>query len=88
LIRTLHEQVKFDRKKVTSLNWNDYRILTFSELPDVKTQLIPRQDMPWSSAGEAGTVASAAAVANAVFDAIGKRPRRLPLEPDYVRSIM
>jgi CO/xanthine dehydrogenase Mo-binding subunit len=88
LSRTLHEQVKFDRKKVTSLNWNDYRILRFSELPEVKTQLIPRQDMPWSSAGEAGTVASAAAVANAVFDAIGKRPRRLPLEPDYVRSIM
>jgi nicotinate dehydrogenase subunit B len=88
LSRALHEQVKFDRKRVTSLDWNDYRILTFAELPDVKTQLIARPDQPWGSAGEAGTVATAAALANAVFDATGKHPRRLPLDPEYVRSLM
>jgi len=88
LSRALHEQVKFDRKRVTSLDWNDYRILTFVELPEVRTQLIPRPDEPWGSAGEAGTVATAAALANAVFDATGKHPRRLPLDPDYVRSII
>ena len=88
LSRALHEQVKFDRKRVTSLDWNDYRILTFAELPEVKTQLIPRPDEPWGSAGEAGTVATAAALANAVFDATGKHPRRLPLDPAYVRTIM
>jgi nicotinate dehydrogenase subunit B len=58
------------------------------ELPEVRTQLIPRPDEPWGSAGEAGTVATAAALANAVFDATGKHPRRLPLDPDYVRSII
>jgi nicotinate dehydrogenase subunit B len=88
LSRALHEQVKFDRKRVTSLDWNDYRILTFAELPEVKTQLIARPDEPWGSAGEAGTVATAAALANAVFDATGKHPRRLPLDPAYIRSIM
>ncbi len=88
LSRALHEQVKFDRKRVTSLDWNDYRILTFAELPEVKTQLIPRPDEPWGSAGEAGTVATAAALANAVFDATGKHPRRLPLDPEYIRAIM
>jgi nicotinate dehydrogenase subunit B len=88
LSRALHEQVKFDRKRVTSLDWNDYRILTFAELPEVKTQLIPRPDEPWGSAGEAGTVATAAALANAVFDATGKHPRRLPLDPEYVRAIL
>jgi CO/xanthine dehydrogenase Mo-binding subunit len=88
LSRALHEQVTFDRKKITSLNWQDYRILTFAELPDVKTQLIPRPDQPWGSAGEAGTVATAAALANAVFDATGKHPRRLPLVPDYVKTLM
>jgi nicotinate dehydrogenase subunit B len=86
--RVLHEQVRFDRRKVTSHDWKDYRILTFAELPEVKAELISRPDQPWSSAGEAGTVASAAAVSNAVFDAIGKHPRRLPLEPDYIKAIM
>ncbi len=88
LSRALHEQVRFDRRKVTSLDWVDYRILTFAELPEVKTQLIPRPELPWSSAGEAGTVATAAALANAVFDAVGKHPRALPLAPDYVKSLM
>jgi nicotinate dehydrogenase subunit B len=88
LSRALHEQVRFDRRKVTSLDWVDYRILTFAELPEVKTQLIPRPELPWSSAGEAGTVATAAALANAVFDAVGKHPRRLPLAPDYVKSLI
>ena len=86
--RTLYEQVRFDRKKITSLNWIDYPILTFNELPEVRTQLVPRPDLPWSSAGEAGQVAIAPAVANAVFDATGKRPRRLPLTPDYISAIM
>jgi CO/xanthine dehydrogenase Mo-binding subunit len=88
LSRALHEQVRFDRKKVTSLDWNDYRILRFAELPEVKTQLIARPDEPWGSAGEAGTVATAAALANAVFDATGKHPRRLPLEPELVRTLI
>jgi hypothetical protein len=59
-----------------------------SEVPDVKLELIPRPDLPWSSAGEAGTVATVAAVANAVFDAVGKHPRRLPLSPDHIRTIL
>jgi nicotinate dehydrogenase subunit B len=88
LSRALHEQVKFDRSKVTSLDWNGYRILRFTELPEVKTQLIPRPDEPWGSAGEAGTVTTAAALANAVFDATGKHPRRLPLDPNYVRTLI
>ena len=88
LSRGLHEEVRFDRRKVTSLDWKDYRILGFAELPEVKTKLIPRPDQLWGSAGEAGTVASAASLANAVFDATGKHPRRLPLAPDYVKTLL
>jgi nicotinate dehydrogenase subunit B len=88
LSRALHEQVRFDRRKVTSLDWSGYRILRFAELPEVKTQFIPRPDEPWGSAGEAGTVATAAALANAVFDATGRHPRRLPLDPEYVRTLI
>jgi CO/xanthine dehydrogenase Mo-binding subunit len=86
--RALYEEVRFDRRKVTTLNWADYPILRFSDVPQVQVELVARPDTPWSSAGEAGTVASASAVANAVFDATGKRPRRLPLTPDYVKSLL
>jgi CO/xanthine dehydrogenase Mo-binding subunit len=88
LSRALHEEVRFDRKTVISRNWADYPILRFSEVPEVKLELIPQPDLPWSSAGEAGTVATAAALANAFFDATGTRARRLPLAPDYVRSLL
>jgi CO/xanthine dehydrogenase Mo-binding subunit len=88
LSRALHEQVRFDRKTVTSRSWADYPIIDFSELPEVKLDLISRPDLPWSSAGEAGTVASVAAVANAVFDATGKHPRRVPLEPNLIKSLL
>ena len=88
LSRALHEQVRFDRKTVTTRSWADYPILTFAELPEVKLELISRPDLPWSSAGEAGSVATAGALANAFFDATGVRARRLPLVPDYVKSIL
>jgi CO/xanthine dehydrogenase Mo-binding subunit len=88
LSRALHEEVRFDRKKITGLDWSAYPILTFSEVPTVETRLISRPDLPWASAGEAGQVATAAALANAVSNATGGRVRRLPLRPDYVRSLM
>jgi nicotinate dehydrogenase subunit B len=88
LSRALHEEVQFDRKTVTSRNWDDYPILRFAEVPEVKLEIIPRPDLPWSSAGEAGTVATAAAMANAFFDATGRRARRLPLSPNYVKSVL
>jgi CO/xanthine dehydrogenase Mo-binding subunit len=88
LSRALHEEVRFDRKKITGLDWHAYPILTFSEVPVVETRLISRPDLPWASAGEAGQVATAAALANAVSNATGGRVRRLPLRPDYVRSLI
>jgi CO/xanthine dehydrogenase Mo-binding subunit len=84
----LHEEVRFDRKSITGLDWNTYPILTFREVPEVATRLISRPDLPWASAGEAGQVATAAALGNAVSNAVRGRVRRLPLKPDYVKSLM
>ena len=88
LSRGLHEEVRFDRKSITGLDWNTYPILTFREVPEVATRLISRPDLPWASAGEAGQVATAAALGNAVSNAVRGRVRRLPLKPDYVKSLM
>src|SRR5260370_33571231 len=49
LSRALHERVKFDSKRVTSLDWNDYRILTFAELPEGQAQRLTRRVEAWAS---------------------------------------
>jgi nicotinate dehydrogenase subunit B len=42
LSRTLKEELKFDRSRVTSLDWASYPILTFPEVPDIVMDLIDR----------------------------------------------
>src|SRR5437773_1280434 len=77
--RALHEEVKFDRSRVTSVDWASYPILSFPEVPSLDVALIDRPSLPPLGAGEASTAPVAAAVANAVFDATGIRLRRVPL---------
>jgi nicotinate dehydrogenase subunit B len=86
--RTLHEQVRFDSHGITSLDWVGYPILRFSEVPEVKVTLIDRPDEPPSGAGESGTVPIAAAIANALYDATGKRLRELPFTPERIRAAL
>ncbi len=83
---TLKEEVRFDRERVTSLDWETYPILRFDEMPELDTVLIDRPGQPWLGAGEASQGPAAAAIANAVFDATGLRLRDLPLTPERVRE--
>ena len=78
LSRAIHEEVQFDRSRVTSVDWASYPILRFDELPAIEVILIERRDQPLWGAGEAATVPVAAALGNAVFDATGVRFRRVP----------
>lgn len=75
----LKEQVRFDRTRITTRSWDDYPILRFTEAPPVETFIIDRPDQPSLGVGEAVAGPTAAAIANAVFDAIGIRVRELPL---------
>jgi CO/xanthine dehydrogenase Mo-binding subunit len=86
--RSIHEQVMFDREKVTSVDWMGYPILRFSELPDVKVELISRPDQPSSAVGEVGNIATTAVIANALFDALGKRIRHVPFAPEVVKTLL
>lgn len=78
LSRTLHEEVRFDRSKVTSVDWQSYPVLTFPEAPSIAVALINHTDQPSYGAGEAASAPVAAALANAVFDATGVRLRSVP----------
>lgn len=76
---TLKEAVPFDGASVASGSWLDYPILTFSEVPRIRTILIDRPDDPPLGAGEISQGPAAAAVSNAVRAALGVRVRRLPI---------
>ena len=83
---TLREEVKFDRRRVTSTDWESYPILRFAEVPELETVLLDRPGQPWLGAGEASLGPTAAAIANAVFDATSLRLRDLPLTPERLRE--
>ena len=83
---TLKEEVKFDDTGVTSEDWASYPILTFNEVPSIEVALIDRPGTPFLGTGEASQGPTGAALANAAFDAVGVRFRRLPLTPDRVKA--
>lgn len=76
---TLRERVRFDRRRVTSVDWESYPILRFSEAPEVAVEIVPNPHEPPVGAGEVAQGPTAAAIANAVAAALGVRVRDLPL---------
>jgi CO/xanthine dehydrogenase Mo-binding subunit len=86
LSRALKEEVVFDEWRIKSVDWESYPILTFSEVPDVDIVLINRPNLPAVGAGEPSTTTTAAAVANAIFDATGARLRQIPFTPARVKA--
>jgi nicotinate dehydrogenase subunit B len=89
LSRTLKEEVRFDRGRVTSLDWQSYPLLRFSEVPEaIEVALIDRRDHPSVGAGEPAACPVPAAVANAVFAATGARLRRVPFTPERVKGAL
>ena len=79
---TLKEQVRFDATGITSTDWTTYPVLRFSEVPELRVHVLDRPDQPPLGAGEAAQGPVAAALANAVHDALGVRVRSLPLDAD------
>jgi CO/xanthine dehydrogenase Mo-binding subunit len=93
--RTLHEEVRFDTEKVTSVDWASYPTLTHLDTPEsievvlVKGDPNPtRADLPHYGAGETMLKPTMAAIANAVFDATGVRLRRVPFRSDRVLAAL
>jgi nicotinate dehydrogenase subunit B len=88
LSRSLHEEVKFDRSRVTSVDWISYPILRMNEAPRVEVELLNHPELPLLGAGEAASAPVAGALANAIFDATGARMRAAPFTPERVKAAM
>lgn len=82
--RALMEQVEFDARGVVAQEWGAYPILRFGDLPEIDVLVMPAQDRPPLGAGESGSIPSAAAIANAIFDATGARLRAVPFTPGRI----
>ncbi len=88
LSRSLLEKVSFNDAGVASREWGGYPIIGFKDLPPIEVLLIPRQDEPPMGAGESASVPGPAAIANALFDATGRRFYEAPFTPDAVRAVL
>jgi nicotinate dehydrogenase subunit B len=95
LSRTLHEEVKFDTEKVSSVDWLSHPSLTHLDTP-AKIDIVlvngdpnpNRPDLPHYGAGETVCKPTLAAVANAIYDATGVRLRRVPFRDDRVLAAL
>jgi nicotinate dehydrogenase subunit B len=82
--RALMEEVSFDRTSVATREWGAYPIIKFPDVPKIDVLMVPRQDQPPLGVGESASVPSAAAIANAIYDATGVRFRELPFTPERI----
>jgi len=95
LSRSLFEEVQFDTEKVTSVDWITHPTMTHADTPaQIDVILVNgdpnpnRPDLPHWGAGEASLKPTAAAIANAIFDATGVRIRRVPFRKERVLAAL
>ncbi|GIX49108.1 MAG: hypothetical protein KatS3mg131_3319 [Candidatus Tectimicrobiota bacterium] len=90
----LAEQMVFDRASGRNLNPGllDYKIPSALDVPRIKSVIVevPAQGTVYGArgVGEPPIVATAAAIANAVDDAVGARVTQLPLTPERVLAAL
>jgi nicotinate dehydrogenase subunit B len=87
--RALGEEVTWDDRHITSIDWSTYHSLRLGiEVPVIDCVLISRSDVEATGAGETAITAVAAAIGNAVFDATGARLRQIPFTPTRVKAAL
>jgi isoquinoline 1-oxidoreductase beta subunit len=80
LSAALYGEITVKDGKVEQGNYDDYRVMTMADAPQIETHLVLSGGSKWGGIGEPGTPPSAPAVTNAIFAATGKRIRALPIK--------
>jgi nicotinate dehydrogenase subunit B len=95
LSRAIHEEVRFDTEKITSVDWMSHPTLRHADVPErIDVVLVNgdpnpnRPDLPPYGAGEAALKPMLAAIGNAIYDATGVRIRRVPFRDDRVLAAL
>ena len=79
LTAALYGEITLKNGRVEQSNFDSYQMLRLNEAPTIEVHVIASQEPP-GGLGEAGTSGIVPAVANAVFAATGKRPRKMPID--------
>lgn len=86
---TLYEETRFDESQITSRDWRSYPIATLADVPEMNVVILNTPEAGrFGQGSEAANALAIAAIAAAVFDATGAVPRRTPLTPAYVQSLL
>jgi CO/xanthine dehydrogenase Mo-binding subunit len=87
--RSLVEEVTWDDRRVTSVDWETYHSLRMDyEVPTIESVFVTPAGVPAAGAGETAITVTPAAIGNAVFDATGTRLRDLPFTPERVKAAL
>jgi CO/xanthine dehydrogenase Mo-binding subunit len=87
--RALGEEITWDDRKVTSIDWQSYNTLPLGiHVPVIESVLIDHPAAKATGAGETAITLVAAAIGNAIFDATGARIRQVPFTPDRVKTAL
>jgi nicotinate dehydrogenase subunit B len=87
--RALVEEVTWDNKRVTSVDWETYHSLYLDyEMPTIETVFVTPPDVPATGAGETAITVTPAAIGNAIFDATGVRVREIPFTPQRIKAVL
>ena len=86
LTAALKAEVTIENGQAQQSNFHDYPILRIDEMPVIETHIVSSSDPP-SGIGEMGVPPITPAVLNAIFDATGKRIRRIPVRPEDLRTM-
>ncbi len=90
--QALHEETHFDPRngRVANPSLGEYHVPCHLDIPEIEVMYSDQPDekspMGARGVGEIGTVGASAAIANAVFNATGKRIRSLPITLDKVMT--
>ena len=84
----LREEIHFRGGDIRDRNFDTYEIPRFSWLPEIETILVDNPALEPQGGGEPPIVNMGAVVANAVFDAMGARIKRLPITPGRLKTTL
>ena len=85
LTAALHGAITLKNGRIEQSNFHDYRPMRMGEIPLIETHLVKSTEPP-GGVGELATPAAGPAVANAIFAAIGRRLRTLPINTNLPTS--
>jgi CO/xanthine dehydrogenase Mo-binding subunit len=85
--RALVEEVTWDDRRITSVDWETYHSLHLDyDIPTIEIVFVTPAGVPATGAGETAITVTPAAIGNAIFDATNVRLRHLPFTPARVKD--